>query len=37
MDETVVREALKRVIGLVEMEQEREFVSNAELFDQLIS
>jgi hypothetical protein len=37
MEDKEVNEALKHVLELVEMDQEREFVSNAELFDQLIT
>lgn len=36
MNDTEINLALSKVLDLVEMEQEREFVSNAELFDQLI-
>jgi serine/threonine-protein phosphatase with EF-hands len=36
-DETELHDALKHVLEIVEMEQERSFVSNAELFDQLLA
>lgn len=37
MEDREITEALKNVLDIVEMEQEREYVSNAELFDQLLT
>lgn len=37
MEDKEINEALKNVLELVEMEQERTFVTNSELFDQLIT
>lgn len=37
MEDKEINEALKNVLEIVEMEQERRFVSNSELFDHLLS
>lgn len=37
MEDKEINEALKNVLELVEMTQERSFVTNSELFDQLIT
>ena len=36
VDDNELNEALVHVLDIVEMEQERNFVSNAELFDRLL-
>ena len=37
IDDKEINDALKKVLDIVEMEQERDFVSNAELFNQLVA
>ncbi|CAF0992797.1 unnamed protein product [Brachionus calyciflorus] len=37
IDDTEINEALTKVLDIIEMEQERDFISNAELFDYLLT
>jgi hypothetical protein len=36
-DESIFNEAIKSILGIVEMEQEREYATNADLFDHLLT